>query len=348
MTLLLPTRTLIFALALLLTAALSLLPSTATAANYATRDDVREFIADMTTRHGFDKDELVRLFVATRPVPAVIKLIMPPKDPKIRSWQTYRSRFVEPKRIAAGRVFMEKNSKALARAEEQFGVPAEVIASIIGVETIYGKHMGRFGTFAALTTLAFDYPPRADLFRKELEHLLLLAREEKRKVGDYQGSYAGALGLPQFLPSSIRAYATDFDENGHIELSTSPTDAIGSVARFLSMHGWANGETIAVMVNVEGEGIARLLAEGILPRRTPTEMQATGVTLAKVGAGDTAVDSAAVVPERPAALIELVTPDQPTEYRLGYQNFYVITRYNRSSFYAAAVMDLAGALRASK
>jgi len=333
------------ALALLLSIALLVLPSTALASNYATRDDVREFIADMTTRHGFDHEELVRLFVATRPVPAVIKLIMPPKDPKIRSWQTYRSRFVEPKRIAAGRVFMEKHAKALARAEQQFGVPAEIIASIIGVETIYGKHMGRFSTFAALTTLAFDYPPRAELFRKELEHLLLLAREEKRKVSDYQGSYAGALGLPQFLPSSIRAYATDFDENGHIELSTSPTDAIGSVARFLSMHGWANGETIAVMVNVEGEGIAQLLAEGILPRRTPADMQAAGVTLTKVGDGDTAVETNSALPDQPAALIDLVTPDHPTQYRLGYQNFYVITRYNRSSFYASAVMDLAIALK---
>ena len=313
------------------------------AETFARRDDVRAFVQEMRDRHGFDIDELEALFVRTKPLAAVIKAIMPPKDPGVRSWQAYRGRFVEPKRIAAGRRFMLLHSEQLAAAEARFGVPIEIIASIIGVETIYGKHMGRFGTFAALTTLAFDYPPRASLFRRELEELLLLAREEKRDPLSYTGSYAGALGLPQFLPSSRRRFAIDFDRNGRIDLAGSPADAIGSVANFLAEHGWERDGPIATTVSASGDGLQALIDEGIAPRRTPQEMQAAGaIILLATGTGD------ARTPERPAALIDLVTPNAATEYRLGYRNFHVITRYNRSSFYAAAVMDLAIALRESK
>jgi membrane-bound lytic murein transglycosylase B len=310
------------------------------AESYARRDDVRAFVQDMHDRHDFDVEALNVLFGRTKPVAAVIKAIMPPKDPGVRSWQAYRGRFVEPKRIAAGRRFMQIHAEGLAAAEARFGVPVEIIASIIGVETIYGKHMGRFGTFAALTTLAFDYPPRASLFRRELEELLLLAREEKRDPLAYNGSYAGALGLPQFLPSSRRRFAIDFDGNGHIDLTGSATDAIGSVANFLAEHGWEKDGPIAATVTVAGDGVQTLIDEGIAPRRTPREMQAAGITLTSAGE--------ASMPEQQAALIDLVTPNAATEYRLGYRNFHVITRYNRSSFYAAAVMDLAAALRDSK
>jgi membrane-bound lytic murein transglycosylase B len=310
------------------------------AESYARRDDVCAFVQDMHDRHGFDVDALNVLFGRTKPIAAVIKAIMPPRDPGVRSWQAYRGRFVEPKRIAAGRRFMQIHAEELAAAEARFGVPVAIIASIIGVETIYGKHMGRFGTFAALTTLAFDYPPRASLFRRELEELLLLAREEQRDPLAYTGSYAGALGLPQFLPSSRRRFAIDFDGNGRIDLTGSPADAIGSVANFLAEHGWEKDGPIAATVTVAGDGVQSLIDEGIAPHRTPQEMQATGVTFASAGE--------APMPERPAALIDLVTPNAATEYRLGYRNFHVITRYNRSSFYAAAVMDLAAALRDSK
>jgi membrane-bound lytic murein transglycosylase B len=221
-------------------------------------------------------------------------------------------------------------------------VPAEIIAAVIGVETLYGKQLGHFDTFAALTTLAFDYPPRAELFRRELEELLLLAREENHSVLSYTGSYAGALGLPQFLPSSRRRFAIDFDQDGRIDLTASPADAIGSVANFLAEHGWEKDEPIAVMVTAAGDGVQALIDKGIAPQRTPGQMETADVSIARVGAGDTAI------PDRPAALIDLVTPGAATEYRLGYRNFYVITRYNRSSFYAAAVADLAAALRDSK
>jgi membrane-bound lytic murein transglycosylase B len=321
----------------------------ANATQYAARDDVRRFIDDMHERHAIDKGVLEGLFRQTRHLPAVIKAIMPPRDPGIRSWQAYRGRFVEPRRIAAGHRFMHAHAAKLALAEARYGVPAEIIAAIIGVETIYGRQLGRFGTFAALATLAFDYPPRAELFRRELEELLLLAREENRSLLSYTGSYAGALGLPQFLPSSRRRYAIDFDGDGRIDLVGSPADAIGSVASFLASHGWQKDGPIAATVSVAGSGVAAMIAEGISPQRTPRQMEDANVTVARVGAGDTAIRALdEPLPEQPAALIDLVTPQAATEYRLGYRNFYVITRYNRSSFYGAAVMDLAAELAKSE
>ena len=321
----------------------------AQAANYAARADVARVIDEMTERHGMDRAALADLFRQARHLPAVIKAIMPPRDPGVRSWQAYRARFVEPKRIAAGHRFMQAYLRPLAEAEARFGVPKEIIVAIIGVETIYGRHTGRFGTFAALTTLACDYPPRAPLFRRELEELLLLAREEKRSPLDYRGSYAGALGLPQFLPSSLRRYGLDFDGDGRIDLAASVDDAIGSVANFLASHGWEREAPIAVTVSVTGDGLQGLIDEGIRPRRTPHLWSETGLQIARVGAGDTAMSGQSEgLPDHPAALIDLVTPNAATEYRVGYGNFFVITRYNRSSFYAAAVMDLAAELRNSQ
>jgi len=304
-------------------------------AGYAEREDVQAFIAEMQTRHGFDSEKLTRLFAQTEPIPFVLKAIAPPADPRVKSWKNYRQRFIEPKRLKAGLDFWRKHQATLAKAEALSGVPAEFIVSIIGIETIYGKHLGRFDTFAALATLAFDYPPRADLFRRELEALLLLARDEQRSPTDYRGSYAGAIGLPQFLPSSIRAYAVDFDKTGQIDLTASPSDAIGSVANFLKTHGWESGGPIAIKVGA-GETAQALIDEGIKPQRLPQDMVTLGVTLP------------ADTPAAPAALIDLVTPDAETEYWLGYQNFFVITRYNRSSFYAMAVYQFAQALKAAR
>lgn len=314
----------------------------ASAETFGGREDVARFIAEMVKQHGFKQEALETLFARTRPVDQAIRLIMPPKDPRVRSWQAYRSRFIEPKRIEAGRRFMRTHAAPLAKAEARWGVPHEVIAAIIGIETIYGKNTGNFSAFATLATLAFDYPPRAELFRRELAELLLLAREAGADPLSYKGSYAGALGLPQFLPSSWRRYAVDFDGNGRIELGASPVDAIGSVANFLVEHGWQRDQPIADRAIVTGDGIDAALAAGIQPTRTAQEWTTQTLGLRKVGAGGTATDD---FPVLPAALIDLVTPDEATEYRLGYQNFYVITRYNRSSFYAASVMDLANELR---
>ena len=321
----------------------ALLALNANAASYAERDDVRAFITEMQARHGLDAERLSALFDKTRAIPFVLKAIAPPADPGIRSWQAYRQRFIEPRRIAAGLDFWRKHETTLARAQALTGVPAEVIVAIIGIETFYGKHLGRFNTFAALATLAFDYPPRADLFRRELEALLLLAQDEGRNPASYLSSYAGAIGLPQFLPSSIRAYAVDFDSNGSVDLVGSPIDAIGSVANFLKEHGWETGGPVAIPVKVDvTEGNPRgtggtahdaLIAEGIKPLRRPAEMIEFGVA------------APADAPDAPAALIDLVTPNQPMEYWLGYQNFFVITRYNRSSFYAMSVFQFAQLLK---
>ena len=226
----------------------ALLAVSAHADNYAQREEVQAFIADMQTRHGLDAERLAALFQNTRPLPAVLKAIAPPAAPGMRSWVAYRQRFIEPRRIKAGLDFWRQHQAALARAEAHYGIPAEIIVAIIGIETFYGRHLGRFGSFAALATLAFDYPRRAELFRRELEALLLLARDEGRAPDSYRGSFAGAIGLPQFLPSSIRAYAVDFDGNGRIDLTASPVDAIGSAANFLKEHGWENGGPIALKV----------------------------------------------------------------------------------------------------
>jgi membrane-bound lytic murein transglycosylase B len=322
-----------------------LLATTAASASerFHERADVRAFVADVAERNSLDADVLLAHFRKVKHSAPVIKAIKPPSEPGARSWQAYRERFVDAKRITRGLEFWRKHEIALVRAEALYGVPAEIIVAIIGVETIYGQHTGNFDVFNALANLAFDYPPRADLFRGELEALLLLARDEQRNPWRYRGSYAGALGLPQFLPSSVRSYGVDFDHDGRIDLARSAEDAIGSVANFLYQHGWENGETIALPVKVSRDvtggnprgSTAPLLTEGLRPTRLPSEMAAFGV-------------EAEGLPEKGAALVDLATPNAQTEYRLGYNNFYVLTRYNRSAFYAAAVMDLAETLRAAR
>ncbi|MFA7268738.1 MAG: lytic murein transglycosylase B [Sterolibacterium sp.] len=328
---------------LLLLLGVAAAPAAFSAGSFAARPEVHLFIAEMHDKHGFDTTQLTLAFARIKPIPAVIQAILPPRDPAIRSWQAYRARFIDPKRIALGLKFWQRNRDALAVARELTGVPEEIIVAIIGIETIYGHNNGKFGTLAALATLAFDYPvtdtthaaSRTALFRRELEELLLLAREMHRDPLSFTGSYAGALGLPQFLPSSVRQYATDGDSDGRIDLASSSADAIASVASFLKEHGWERDGPVTATAIVAGDKFAALIEEGIVPRLKPSELTAYGVTC-----GDAI--------ELPAALIDLVTPQQPTEYRLGYHNFYVLTRYNRSSFYATAVYDLSRELRARR
>ncbi|MDR2238853.1 MAG: lytic murein transglycosylase B [Zoogloeaceae bacterium] len=305
----------------------------ARADGFAGREDVQNFIEEMRERHDFDPAQLEQLFGKAQPQPKAIQAIMPPKNPSQRSWQAYRARFIEPSRIEDGLRFWEANRRWLEAARDAYGIPEEIIVAIIGIETLYGRNTGKFPTLATLATLAFDYPPRAELFRRELEALLLLARESKRDPLSYTGSYAGAQGLPQFLPSSMRNWGVDFDGNGRVELGSSNADAIGSVANFLLEHGWETGAPVAVPVSVESERASELVAAGILPKLTPAEMAAYGVA------------APADAPQLPCALIDLTTPNEATEYWLGYRNFYVITRYNRSSFYAMAVFTLAQELR---
>ena len=301
--------------------------------------EVQAFIVEMHEQHGFDVARLTRQFAGIRSNATILRAIRPAAVPEQqRSWQRYRERFVNDRRISNGLRFWQENGAELARAEAIYGVPPEIIAAIIGVETEYGRNMGKFGVLEALTTLAFDYPPRAAFFRGELEQFLLMARENGINPLEIRGSYAGAIGIPQFMPSSQRRYAVDFDGDDRIDLRRSTIDAIGSVARFLNIHGWQTGAPIAVPAIVAGDPAA-LVAAGLKPGLPLPEMAKYGVTVI----GDTGQFG-----EQAVALIDLVTPDQATEYWVGFDNFYVITRYNRSSFYAMSVFQLAEALRAAQ
>ena len=300
----------------------------------------KEFIAEMHEQHGFDAAELGRQFAAVHSNAVVLRAIQPAAVPEQqRSWLRYRARFLNERRLSYGLKFWEQHGATLARAQALYGVPQEIIVAIIGVETEYGRNTGNFRVLEALATLAFDYPPRAPFFRSELEQFLLLARENGIEPLDYKGSYAGAIGIPQFMPSSQRRYAVDFDGDGHIDLRGSATDAIGSVASFLSMHGWQPGSAIALPAGVDGD-TRELVAAGIKPWLSLREIRDKGVQ-------PLIADDAALA-DLPVALIDLVTPDQPTEYWLGFDNFYVITRYNRSSFYAMSVFLLAESLRETR
>lgn len=294
--------------------------------------EAQAFAGDFARRHDFDAATLLDQFSRIKVNDSVISLMEPPTTPGQRSWQRYRSRFVNAQRIDGGVEFWTTHALPLARAQALYGVPEEIIVAIIGVETIYGRITGGFSVYEALATLAFQYPRRADFFRGELEQFLLLTRENGLDPLAVRGSYAGAIGIPQFMPGSERRYAVDFDRDGHIDLSASVDDAIGSVARFLEQHGWQPGQPVAVPANLPGPPDEALLAAGIRPSLSVASLFEQGI-LAEA-------DPAATV-----TLVDLETPDAPTEYWLGFNNFYVITRYNRSSFYAMSVFQLAREIR---
>jgi membrane-bound lytic murein transglycosylase B len=302
---------------------------------YADRPEVHAFVVEMAERHGFSARELERVLGGARYLDSVVTL-MTPAPPGVRSWQNYRANFTNPRRIEAGAEFWRRHAAALGRAESVYGVPPEIVVAIIGVETEYGRNTGSFRVLDALATLAFDYPRRAEYFRSELEQFLLLARESRSDAAAFRGSYAGAIGIPQFMPGSIRRYAVDFDGDGRLDLRASAGDAIGSVANFLAQHGWLAGAPAAVGAAVNGERHRLLVGGGVDPVYRAGELREVGVTF------DEAVDD-----ETACVLIELESPDTPSEYLVGLQNFYVLTRYNRSSFYAGAVLELAAAVKAA-
>jgi len=309
-------------------------PATAAPApgNFASDPAVIDFARDLEQRHGFNADTLLNQFAQTRPNARVLQLIKPPASPTQRSWERYRPRFLNSQRIDGGVRFWQENRIALTRARAIYGVPEEIIVAIIGVETVYGRNTGDFGVLEALATLAFNYPRRADFFREELEQFFLLARENNMDALSIKGSFAGAIGIPQFMPGSQRRYAVDFDGDQRIDLSSSVDDAIGSVARFLEQHGWQAGQAVAVPAQTSGEPERALLEAGIRPSLKAADLAQRGIS------GN--LDEAATV-----ALIDLVSPGKATEYWLGFENFYVITRYNRSSFYAMSVFQLAEEIR---
>ena len=294
-------------------------------ASYEERPEVRAFIRELVDRHGFVEEELKVLFSRVQRADPVLQAILPETQAQL-TWDDYRATFLNDKRIEAGIAFWKANGRALARAERRFGVPAQIVVAIIGVETFYGRQTGRWRVVDALTTLAFDYPPRARFFRNELENYLLLARDNGLDVFAVRGSYAGAIGIPQFMPGSARRYAVDFDGDGAIDLRRSAADAIGSVANFLRQHGWQPGGEVQVKALVEGEAW-RALATGLEPKHAIADLANAGVQ-----------------PEKPVAS-PVAFIDLGSERRLGLHNFYVLTRYNRSALYASVVADLAAELK---
>ena len=317
---------------LLLSLLLGCLPALAQA-SYAGRPEVQDFVRDLAKRHGLAESELKRVFAKTQRLDPVLEAIARPAE-RVRTWEEYRALLITERRITEGVEFWKKFPRTLERAEKKYGVPPEYVVAIIGVETFYGRNTGNWRVVDALTTLAFDYPPRAGFFRSELEQYLLMAREAGLDVFSVRGSYAGAIGIPQFMPSSARRYAVDFDGNGKIDLQKSRSDSIGSVANFLKLHGWQRDADVAMPARVAGEAWRPFMNGRFEPRHSMAELREAGVEF------DSPQPEGAT-----GVLIELANGERPSDYRVGLRNFYVITRYNRSALYAAAVADLAKELR---
>jgi membrane-bound lytic murein transglycosylase B len=303
--------------------------------DYLSRPDVRSFIESMSDEHGIAPSDLERIIGDARHEPAVIRLIGPAPSSApsaARSYSRYRAKFLTPALIAAGSRFWSQHAEDLARAEAEFGVPAELILGILGVETSFGRNTGSFRALDALATIAFDGERRQEYFRDELKELLLLARESKIDPLALKGSFAGAVGLPQFMPSSYRRYAVDYDGDGAIDLLGSAPDAIGSIASYMKAFGWVTGEVPAAPVRL-APGSESELVSGLQRVHDVADVQIKGV-----------VFRGSEPPPGPISIFELPTPGKPSKFVAGFNNFEVVTRYNRSTFYASAVLELADAI----
>lgn len=303
--------------------------ATSAHADMLDRPGVSEFIDEMV-QQGFERATLEQLFRDTEMRDDIIAAITRPAEGK--PWHQYRPLFLTEQRINEGVEFWNKNAKALAAAEKKYGVPAAVIVAIIGVETRYGQHRGRYRVMDALATLAFGYPQRAPFFRTQLAEYLLMTREERVDPLSLTGSYAGAMGLPQFMPSSFRNFAVDFDQDGRRDLWENRADIIGSVANYFAQHQWKYGEPVVFRAENTGGNYDELLAQGLKPAIAAKELTNSGITIEPT-----------LAPDQLAALLRMETENGP-EYWVGLNNFYVITRYNRSPLYAMAVWQLSEAI----
>ncbi|VAW55208.1 Membrane-bound lytic murein transglycosylase B [hydrothermal vent metagenome] len=299
-------------------------------ANYSEREDVKQFIAEMNKEYNFDVKILNNWMKGVKQQKTALDAISRPAE-GVLTWAKYRKIFMTDKRINKGVQFWKDNVELLARAEKKYGVPAEFIVAIIGVETYYGKRAGSYPILDALTTLGFDYPPRAKFFRKQLKHYLLMVREEKLDIKKLTGSYAGAMGMPQFIPSSFRSYAVDFDGNGVRDFWNSSADSIGSVANYFKKHGWSKGKQVASRAVVDKPS-DELGSKKMKPHKTVAEYKQLGVKPVDPF-NDTDV----------ASLLKL-NGKKGDEYWMTLDNFYVITRYNHSPLYAMAVYQLSQAV----
>ena len=321
------------------------------AMRYAGQPAADELAREIAQRRGWELEWVRRWIGQSQQLPSVIKLSAPAPVATAKNWAAYRSRFIEARRIEAGHSFWQAQRETLERAEARYGVPAWLVIGIIGVETYYGRHTGNYRVLDALATLSLDFPashPRAAArqayFRSELEALLELSREQGISPDAWRGSYAGAMGLPQFMPGSWLKYAVDFDGDGRIDLRNSPADAIGSVANYMKQHGWQSGMLThyPVQLIAHGEQLATLLGPDIKPSFPASSLHAMGARL----------EETALQHVGPLALVELRNGDPlqggaDPSYVAGTENFYAVTRYNWSSYYALAVIELGQAVQAA-
>ena len=304
--------------------------------NYAVHPAAQVVVDELVQEEGFDREELMQVFMEAERQESILKAIARPAE-KTKAWYEYREIFLNEKRERQGLEFFAEYRETLARAERELGVPARIIVAIIGVETYYGRVAGSYRVIDALSTLAFDYPKRSEFFTKELKNYLILTREQGFDPLDLKGSYAGAMGYGQFMPSSYREYAIDFDGDGVADIWNNPVDAIGSVANYFKRHGWRLGEPVVFAADAAADVPDELFVQGrsdLKPQRTVAEFAAAGI-----------VARQEVDPEALATAMKFELEDG-YEYWLGLHNFYVITRYNHSAMYAMSVYQLSQRLAA--
>ncbi|MCF2946777.1 lytic murein transglycosylase B [Paraglaciecola aquimarina] len=291
-----------------------------------------QFIDTMVKEHKFERNYIEATLAKSSKNTKILESIAKPWEAK--PWHQYYPIFLTEKRLAKGLAFWQEHQHSLQRAEQQTGVPAQIIVAIIGIETFYGSYMGKYSVLDALTTLGFYYPPRATFFRSELAQLFLLAQEEKFDITQLKGSYAGAMGWGQFISSSYRHYAVDFDGDGIRDLLNNPVDAIGSVANYFKKHGWKKNQDIAFKAEVSGSNYTDYLSKSLKFKHTWQQLESNGVML-----NGTQLNA--------KQKVKLLKFKQPTknEYWVGLPNFYTITRYNHSPLYAMAVFQFSEQLK---
>ena len=302
------------------------------AVNYASHPKAKLFVDKMVDKHGLDRGYVEQLMASAVRDQSILDAIARPAE-RTKTWAQYRKIFVTEARTQQGREFMQTHAKSLAKAERDFGVPAEIIAAIIGVETLYGRYKGRYRVLDALATLGFDYPPRSKFFSKELEEYLLLVGEQNFDANAIKGSYAGAMGYGQFISSSYRHYAIDFDGDGVADIVNNPIDAIGSVANYFKSHGWKPGEAVTLPAKIQNGFKREIAKQKLKPKWTVAELKAKGF------------EAIEPVDDKKLATAMYLQGESGEEYWLGLKNFYVITRYNHSHLYAMAVYQLSEQLK---
>lgn len=293
-------------------------------ADYSQHPEGKRFIADMVVKHNFNSADVTAMLRKANRSERVLELISKPAEKRLE-WKGYSKIFLTDERVNAGVNFWAENREVLEKAQLRYGVPASIIVAIIGVETYYGRISGGFPALDALSTLAFDYPPRASFFRGELEQLFLLAKENKLELDELEGSYAGAFGMPQFISSSYRRYAVDFDDDSDRDLWKSVPDVVGSVGNYFYRHGWKNGQAVVEPTKITAAA-KKLITDSPKTKTTLKQLKAAGIYPKRKGTGK-------------VALLKL-QGDAGAEHWIAHHNFYVITRYNHSNLYAMAVFQL--------